>query len=468
LIPIAEHIGINFLRATLSQKYQSEIMDDKHKKWRELKKHIIQSASGTFGMRIWFMFSVLGANILLARWLGKDGIGTYNYVANWIGVLSIPVMFGLDRLVVREVAVYSNKKNWGLLRGFLRWSIVQPVINSLIIIVPSIFIIHFFVPDNEYHLRATFFIGLALIPLGTLLTIKQATLRGLHKILTGQVFEMFVMPMLFILFFVLLYFFGRDIFSPASIMAANVLTVIICLLAVIFVVKKYIGGETKKAAPEYNLKLWCAAAFPFVFVSVMRVINMRTDVLMLGYFKNMGDVGIYTIAARGSQFLTLFSMALNIILSPTIAKYHSEGNLHQLQPVFTKTVRAVSIFALIMFVIIIFFGQWYLRLNGKEFMVGKPVLVILSFGTFFNVCMGLVGTTLNMTGNQKITAIAVAISAVINIILNALFIPKWGIEGAAAATMISTLVWNAILVYQVRKRLKLDTTLFGRPPRTSS
>jgi len=191
---------------------------------------------------------------------------------------------------------------------------------------------------------------------------------------------------------------------------------------------------------------------------------MRTDVLMLGYFKNMGDVGIYTIAARGSQFLTLFSMALNIILSPTIAKYHSEGNLHQLQPVFTKTVRAVSIFALIMFVIIIFFGQWYLRLNGKEFMVGKTVLVILSFGTFFNVCMGLVGSTLNMTGNQKITAIAVAISAVINIILNALFIPKCGIEGAAAATMISTLVWNAILVYQVRKRLKLDTTLFGRPP----
>jgi len=314
LIPIAEHIGINFLRATLSQKYQSEIMDDKHKKWRELKKHIIQSASGTFGMRIWFMFSVLGANILLARWLGKDGIGTYNYVANWIGVLSIPVMFGLDRLVVREVAVYSNKKNWGLLRGFLRWSIVQPVINSLIIIVPSIFIIHFFVPDNEYHLRATFFIGLALIPLGTLLTIKQATLRGLHKILTGQVFEMFVMPMLFILFFVLLYFFGRDIFSPASIMAANVLTVIICLLAVIFVVKKYIGGETKKAAPEYNLKLWCAAAFPFVFVSVMRVINMRTDVLMLGYFKNMGDVGIYTIAARGSQFL---------IISFMLCKFHS-------------------------------------------------------------------------------------------------------------------------------------------------
>ena len=410
------------------------------------------------------MFSVLLANILLANWLGKDGLGTYAYVANWIGVLSIPVMFGLDRLVVREVAVYSSKKSWNLLRGFLRWSIAQPIINSIVIIIPAIIIIHFFVPDNEYQLRTTFYIALVLIPLGTLLTIKQATLRGLHKILTGQIFEMLIMPTLFILFFVFMYFCCRSVFAPPAIMSVNILTVIICFLLAIFAVKKYMPVEAMKTAPEYNLKLWCTAAVPFVFVSVMRVINMRTDILMLGHFKSMGDVGIYSVANRGSQFLTLFSMALNIILSPTIAKYHSEGNLHQLQPVFTKTVRAVSIFALKMFVIIIFLGQWYLRLNGTAFVVGKSALVILSFGAFFNVCMGLVGTTLNMTGNQKVTAVAVAISAVVNIILNWFFIPKWGIKGAATATMISMLIWNGILVYQVRKRLEIDTTLFGRPP----
>ena len=54
------------------------------------------------------------------------------------------------------------------------------------------------------------------------------------------------------------------------------------------------------------------------------------------------------------------------------------------------------------------------------------------------------------------------VSVVLNILLNALLIPKFGLNGAAAATMISALSWNLILVVVVKKILKIDASVIGR------
>ena len=50
----------------------------------------------------------------------------------------------------------------------------------------------------------------------------------------------------------------------------------------------------------------------------------------------------------------------------------------------------------------------------------------------------------------------VAISAILNVILNASFIPQWGATGAAMATAISTVVWNIFLVIFVKQKLKIN------------
>ncbi len=61
-----------------------------------------------------------------------------------------------------------------------------------------------------------------------------------------------------------------------------------------------------------------------------------------------------------------------------------------------------------------------------------------------------------MTGHQNKTAIATTISAVLNIFLNALLIPQWGINGAAIATTTSIIAINIIKVMMMRKNLDLS------------
>ena len=63
------------------------------------------------------------------------------------------------------------------------------------------------------------------------------------------------------------------------------------------------------------------------------------------------------------------------------------------------------------------------------------------------------------TGHERDTALVVGFSAAVNISLNLLLIPRYGLNGAAAATALGTLVWNALLSYFVYRRLGFYSVL---------
>ena len=112
--------------------------------------------------------------------------------------------------------------------------------------------------------------------------------------------------------------------------------------------------------------------------------------------------------------------------------------------------------------VLIFFGEKCLQLlYGDEFIRGATALTILSVGLLLNTATGPVGLLLNTSGYEMDTIKGKTIGMVLNVILCALFIPKWGLEGAAWATTCSLLTWNVYLVFIVRKRLDIHPTVFG-------
>ena len=107
------------------------------------------------------------------------------------------------------------------------------------------------------------------------------------------------------------------------------------------------------------------------------------------------------------------------------------------------------------------FGQRFLLIFGAEFTTGRAALSILSAGQLINVAMGAVGLLLVMTGHERDAAKGIGIGALLNIILNALMIPRWGLEGAAIANAGSIIAWNVLLALWVYRRLGIDATAFG-------
>jgi O-antigen/teichoic acid export membrane protein len=86
--------------------------------------------------------------------------------------------------------------------------------------------------------------------------------------------------------------------------------------------------------------------------------------------------------------------------------------------------------------------------------------MILLVGQFVNSAAGSVGSLLNMTGHERETARGIAVSAVINLLLNFILVPFWGIIGAAVGTAAGLVTSNVLLWWAVRKRLGINSLAF--------
>jgi O-antigen/teichoic acid export membrane protein len=88
-------------------------------------------------------------------------------------------------------------------------------------------------------------------------------------------------------------------------------------------------------------------------------------------------------------------------------------------------------------------------------------LVLLALAQLFFAATGFAGTVLVMTGNESWLVRGVVVGAVTNIGLNALLIPPFGLNGAAAATAIAMTAMNVCLVVFARRRAGVSATPFG-------
>ena len=107
--------------------------------------------------------------------------------------------------------------------------------------------------------------------------------------------------------------------------------------------------------------------------------------------------------------------------------------------------------------ILFIFSGPALSLFGEGYVFAKQALWFLLAGQFFAALCGPGAIYLNMTGKQKKLNIILILGLVINVILNLALIPVYGIEGAAAATLISMIFWNSTIVMVIYRndRIKI-------------
>ena len=132
------------------------------------------------------------------------------------------------------------------------------------------------------------------------------------------------------------------------------------------------------------------------------------------------------------------------------------AGLCELRPAFAMVIGLPAAMLLIAF------GDRLLAVFGAEFTRARTALTILVLGQIANVAAGHVGVLMTMTGHEKRVAATVSAAAGCNVILNFLLIPRFGIEGAAAATAISVILWNTFTLCWVIKHLRINPTIFGR------
>lgn len=413
--------------------------------------HIFRGATTSFGLKVSSTALGLTTNILLARLLGKEGLGVYIYALSWVSLLIIPSTLGFRKLMVREVAVCKTKSRWGEFHGLVKWANSFILILSIGLALIAFIVSRTIAKETDPSILEALAISLFLLPIDSLTIIRASTLQGLNKIIKSQLPELLIAPIISLFFIGLFYTLFEKNFSVNYILISRVLAFYIAFYIGSKWLKKSLPSIVRQTQPKYYARKWLAAGIPLMFLESMRTIHHQTDALMLGAMQGPEAVGVYAVMGKGVMLVVFILGAVDKTLSPMIAKLYAQGETDKLQKIITKSSRSIFIVSLIVTMAFIFFGHWFLLLFGKEFLEGKTALNILCIGKMIGALTTSSSFLLTMTGHERHIIISATFCSLMNIILNYLFIPKWGIEGAAFATSFSNIFlhfWNGFSVWR--------------------
>lgn len=426
-----------------------------------IRSKLAKSVSGTFGLKVSLIALTFLTSIILARLLGTEGYGIYTYCIAWVRLLQVPAGLGARLILSREVSAYRAKSQWGLLKGLLEWINKSVLLSSVSITLVVAIGVFLWSGKSLSASMVSFYLALAALPFLTLTAVRQGTMQGLRAIVLGQLPENLIQPILMIASVGVAYLFLGSYLTAPWVMAIKSVSIIFAFLTGVIFLGKVLPKELRHARARYEVSKWTRSILPFLLISCTHIINNRTDVLMLGALDSTESSGIYTVATRGANLITFVLVAVNMSLGPVISGLYANGNLEKLQQTVKKSTRVIFFGSLPIALGLILFNKWFLLLFGAKFLQGSTALMILCVGQMVNASVGSVGVILDMTGHERYSAMGIGLSAFLNIILNAVLIPKYGLEGAAISTASSIICWNIFLFICVRKKLGINSTILG-------
>ncbi|MBF0445137.1 MAG: flippase [Magnetococcales bacterium] len=400
--------------------------------------------------------------VVLARTIGTEGYGTYAYAMAILTLLMIPGEFGTPNLLVREIAAGEARQEWSNIRGIIIRFLQIVFAVSIFLATIAATLIFVFGSNLPETLRNTLFLMLILLPIMTLSQTMLSAMRGFQHVVKSQAVGLLLRPLLVLIVVALLFALIPDMRSPQQVMIIQIFIGILLGGYTIYLLYRYMPPPIRTVAATYKTRQWIGSAIPFILLSSAFIINSQADILMLGMFQPVEDVGMYRVATQGASLVAFGLHAVNSVVAPQFAKMYAKNEIARLQRLVTTSARIVLLIATPFALVFIFAGEPLISLIfGAEFAPAYAPLKVLTYGQLFNTAMGSVGFLLTMSGHEKIALKTMLITATLNVILNFIFIPLYGTTGAAIATTITLIFWNIILYFEVKNRIGILSTAFS-------
>jgi O-antigen/teichoic acid export membrane protein len=370
------------------------------------------------------MIAAFVVSIWVARYLGPQQFGVFSYVLAFAALFIVVAKLGLDGILVRDLIGSSNNLR-NLYLGTAFW----------LKFGASLLILLFFallMPGDLGSSQTKFYIFIILC--GTIFqSFEVIDFYFQSKVLSRYV-SICKLAQLLMSSLLKLYL----IFIEAELVFFVIVTLVdqITLASSFFLAYRAqkIGNFYKYF--DYRLaRQMIKQSWPLVFSSFVIMIYMRIDQIMINEILGPRDVGIYSAAIRISEVWYFIPTILTSSLFPAIVSAKKVGDkifYSRLQILFSfLTWSAIS-----MAIAISFLANWLIQfLYGESFQGAGGVLIIHIWTGVF-VALGVVsGSWFTVENLQRYALYRTVCGAAINIVLNLFLIKKFGIEGAAFATL---------------------------------
>jgi len=375
----------------------------------------------------------------VGRLLGPGTLGLYDLSWTIVYMLALLVPVGMPAAVVRYGVPLWNSDRAGLrllvnkaaffavglatLVGAALFSAARPIAEGI-----------FRHPEMAHMLR----VMAPIIPLGAGLNVLVAATRASGRMRYTAFARDLTQAPTHLLVFILLWMLGYGLDS--ALIGATVSFA--CAFAMAFwLARRLIPGGGVAIAKRPHLHQLLRFAVPVALTEMLGLYLLWVDRLLVGYFRPAAELGAYAAAAQFAALFSLVQAVLNTVFSSLLVDLHDRGETERVAELFkidTKWSAYLSLPLAVVFVIAP--GAVLAGTFGAGFSLGAPVLTVLTIGQLVNILTGPVGVILVMTGRQRRWLLLTACSISLNVILDVLWLPRYGVMGAAYASALALLV----------------------------
>lgn len=408
--------------------------------------------ASAFGNGLNFAFG-----IFVARALGPDQFGLYALGLTIFNTLALIVPLGLDMGVVKFVSQQRGLGEQDKARSTIFQAVSITIVSGLLSGLGLALIAGWLstvIYKNAALMPILLFFAVA-TPMLSVTTVLISILQAFHTVRHTLLIKYLWEPVGRFILAALMLWAG---FGLYGVLAAWVFTLGISVIVALRSTSQ-IADISLQRRPQWvqgNLQAMAAFCFPLIISTVFRAVAPRSDLLILGYWTNASNVGIYNAAFQTSAILALVLGSFNTSFAPMIGKAFANQEWETVKGLYQAICRWIFIFTFPLFICMVIFRQDILRVFGADFVEGAACLVILAGGQLFNTVIGSANTILLMSGDSKKVMLNTIIIGLLLISANWILIPRFGIIGAAVSASISLTATNFIRAFQVWRLIKVQ------------
>lgn len=376
----------------------------------------------------------LFVSVWIARYFGPENFGKYSYANSLIILFSSIIPFGTDGIIIREI-VRGKENASKIILGAFYFQLVSGFVLFLI----TCLILYLLKVNDKVTLSIGFVLAIPM--LFRFLSVP----RYYYEAQTEIKYVIYIENISFLVFSFVRILFLEYSFDIFYFILSFVFESLFSYLTIFLF---YLKGHKKFLQSSVNFKKLRSTlkdSFPLFISALSIIIYMKADQLMIGYMLGDVSVGIYSVAVRLSEVWYFIPLGLASSFYPTLIEKRNKSHLEYVKML--KFLHIILfIISLIMAITIQLVGSNFIEwLYGGVYAEAANIFKVYIWSGVF-VFIGVAGSNYYLIENkQKFVLIKSLVGLLLNIGLNLIWIPSYGIIGASFATLVSQ-VFAAILV----------------------
>lgn len=411
-----------------------------------------------FAIRIVSAVIAFASQVMMARWMGSFEYGIFVLVWVTMVIVGNIACLGFHTSVIRFIPEYIERGMIAELRGILLASRLFVLIASTLVAGLGAAGIWLLSPWIESYYVIPFALGIICLPMIAMGDLLQGHARAYSWALSALSPTYIVRPVLILVIMAAALLWGCTPDAKTAILATIAATYATTLVQLIGVTAR-IDARVPSGPAKIHLAQWLVVSLPIFLVESFFFLLTNADVLMVGAYLDPDDVAIYFATVKTLALVHFVYFSVKAGVAQRYAQF-THGEPDKLAAFARETVSWTFWPSLFMALLVLALGKPMLALFGPEFSAGYPLLFLLVFGVVARAAVGPCESLLTMSGNQNICAGVYAMTLALNIGLNVVMIPLFGLWGAAVATAFAMIFEATALSFTVWRKLGIVMAIF--------